>query len=418
MTMTIEELYRTVVLECAELPVDKIASGLRQFSAVRKTELATTARLLAAGRKLMPREQWKEWAVANSGLTRSECYHRAKAGDLLIAFQDRKVLYKKLLRLSGDKLLALSQLPPDAVEGFLAVTDVGNMRIAEVRLAVKCELCRMEHRAGGTEPDCGHCPFQQLKEDREGSFDEALDLIWNMDEEAFLSGVKSDDAAAKCAGNGVNLLAAALEYEKDKIRGRGESTFSTANLLQIKAALLDGIRDIEMLIAGSLDKEEKEDDEISEDDPRALCGDHTETGCGGGPARAGKQCGDHTVPDRPGGSGLPGKQCGDHTPGTPGFDRNGEQTVCHSEPAPDHRIRRTSGSGQGGSPGAAEVPAVCSGTQAPHPADARSAGGDAGRPRPGGGVSDPPRQRSEGKVPADLSELPELDPEAPGVPEG
>lgn len=414
--MTFEELYKTVVLECAELPVEEIADGLRQFSAVRKSEMATTARLLAAGRKLMPKEQWKEWAMTNSGLTRSECYHRAKAGDLLIAFQDKKVLYRKLLQLSGDKLLALAQLPLDAVEGFLTVTDVWSMKIADVRIEVKCELCRMEKRTLGQEPDCEHCPFHLIREGANvsGGFDDALEIIWNMDPEAFLSGVKDDTSATKCANNGVNLLAAALEYEKGKLRGNTGSV-STANLLQIKAALLDGIRDIEMLIAGELDKEEN-NDEISQDRTAALCGTNTENGsecrCGTRTENNTRcQCGNHTE------DGPPCK-CGHHTASEYGsHTRNSEQTCCHSEPKQDHRLCVSAGDSQSRNEGTAEVHSICPGTQENGTADSGSASRDESGAGPCGGVSDSSQLRSARQEPADLSELSELDPPDPRIPE-
>ncbi len=415
--MTIGELYKAVVLDCEDLPIAEIESGLRQFGAIRKTEMATTARLLAAGRKLMGKEQWKEWAMANSGLTRSECYHRAKAGDLLIAFQDKKVLYRKLLELSGDKLLALAQLPLDVVEGFLAVTDVWKMKLAEVRIEVKCERCRIDKRALNQTPDCEHCPFRQMKEGKAaGGFTDALEIIWNMDPESFLTGVTDDASATKCAGNGVNLLAAALEYEKGRMRENPKAGVNTAHLLQIKAALLDGLRDIEMLIAGELDKEEH--DEISQiGNSGAECGDHTETRRGGhggqggpggqdagtdGAVREDRECGNHT-----------GAECGNHTK----CARNGEQTVCHSEPKPDHGICVAAGSGPCGSEGTAEVPAVCAGAENAGTEDAGSAGGAESGAGPGGGVSDPAGERPAREVAADVSELPELDAPDPGIPE-
>ena len=423
--MTIGELYKAVVLDCEDLPIAEIESGLRQFGAIRKTEMATTARLLAAGRKLMGKEQWKEWAMANSGLTRSECYHRAKAGDLLIAFQDKKVLYRKLLELSGDKLLALAQLPLDVVEGFLAVTDVWKMKLAEVRIEVKCERCRIDKRALNQTPDCEHCPFRQMKEGKAaGGFTDALEIIWNMDPESFLTGVTDDASATKCAGNGVNLLAAALEYEKGRMRENPKAGVNTAHLLQIKAALLDGLRDIEMLIAGELDKEEH--DEISQiGNSGAECGDHTETRRGGhggqggpggqdagtdGAVREDRECGDHT-----------GAECGDHTGAECGNHtkcaRNSEQTVCHSEPKPDHGICVAAGSGPCGGEGAAEVPPVCAGAENAGTEDAGSAGGAESGAGPGGGVSDPAGERPAREVAADVSELPELDAPDPGIPE-
>ena len=425
--MTFEELYKTVVLECSALPIEEIESGLRQFSTIRKSEMATTARLLAAGRKLMPKEQWKEWAMANSGLTRSECYHRAKAGDLLIAFQDKKVLYRKLLQLSGDKLLALAQLPQDVVEGFLTVTDVWNMKIAEVRIEVKCERCRIDKRALGQEPDCEHCPFHQMKEGKAAAgFSDALEIIWNMDPEAFMTGVTDDVSATKCAGNGVNLLAAALEYEKGKMRGKPDSTVNTANLLQIKAALLDGIRDIEMLIAGKIDKESN--DEISqshterkcileeyESSTENQCGNHTISGESNSAARSGaesdteNQCGNHT-------SEHCGSQCGNHTANECGnHTRNDEQTVCHSEPKEDYRICGFTGARQSGSQGTNEVSAIYQGTQKTRTVNSGSASGHEGRVGSSDGIPDSPVQRTTWEEPIDLSELSELDAPDPGV---
>ena len=435
--MTFGELYKTVVLECADLPIGEIETGLRQFGSIRKTEMATTARLLAAGRKLLPKDQWKDWAMSHSGLTRSECYHRAKAGDLLIAFQEKKVLYRKLIQLSGDKLLALAQLPLDVVEGFLAVTDIWKMKLAEVRIEVKCGLCRIGKRALGQTPDCEHCPFRLMREGKAATgFSDALEIIWNMDPESFLSGVKDDASATKCAGNGVNLLAAALEYEKGRMRENPEAGVNTAKLLQIKAALLDGIRDIEMLIAGELEKEDH--DEISQSCTGIIPETTNPPECGTDtnpkqPDRSGELCCHHTDSDPLRGSDGSGDQCCSHTDkeccrhtdseccSHTGSEceraGNGEQTVCHSGQKPDHGIRGSAGGGQSGGEGANEIHPVYPGKEDAGAEDSGSSGCHEGCAGPGGRVSDPSGKRTARKIPVDISELPKLDETDPGIPE-
>ena len=189
--MTFEEIHQKAVIEGEALPIGEIEGCLRAFASIRKLEFSTIAILLADSQKRIPGAEWRDWSMETTGLTRSECYHRAKVGKLLIACREKKVLYRKLLQLSGDKLLALSRLPLNVLESFLSVTDVWNLKIDEVRRLVACELCRIDSSARGVSPDCEHCPLRAARDRRDmenlqmllPGFDQALDAIWQLDEE-------------------------------------------------------------------------------------------------------------------------------------------------------------------------------------------------------------------------------------------
>ncbi len=276
--LNFNDIHQRAVINCELLPLDDITSALQSFAAVRKVDLIATAILLAQSQKTLGKKDWLAWAEEVSGLTRSECYHRAKVGHFMIACCDKKVLYKSLLKLSGDKLLAISRLPLEALEGFLSVTSVADMPIDQVRNAVNCQLCYLNCQRKGTSPDCEHCiskPKVAVQGELPG-FSAALDTIWEMDAEGFISGVTDDTQAVKCASGGCNLLSAYLHHEKSMLRSNPNRRADTVSLLQIKAALLDSIKDIENILAGVIDEENNEDSETELAAESESCGCHTE----------------------------------------------------------------------------------------------------------------------------------------------
>ena len=161
--LNFNDIHQKTVINCELLTAAEIEGALQSFAAVRKVDLITTAILLARSQNTLGKKDWLAWAENVSGLTRSECYHRAKVGHLMIACFDKKVLYRNLLKLSGDKLLALSRLPLEILEGFLSVTPVADMPIDQVRNAVTCQLCHLNHQGRGSLPDCEHCLLNSAK---------------------------------------------------------------------------------------------------------------------------------------------------------------------------------------------------------------------------------------------------------------
>lgn len=263
--LNFNEIHQKTVINCETLPMADITSALQSFAAVRKVDTLATAILLAQSQSMHSGKGWGKWAQETSGLTYSECYHRAKVGKLLIACYAKKVLYRKLITLSVDKLLSLASLldySTDTVEAFMAIQPVQDMPIEQLRKEVNCQHCRLECQEEGKLPDCEHCntkPQTPIQAELPG-FSAALDAIWSMDADNFAASVTDDDQAVKCASSGFNLLSAYLEHEKAKLNTTAET--DTIRLLQVKAALLDGIKDIENILAGVIEKENDETFEV------------------------------------------------------------------------------------------------------------------------------------------------------------
>ena len=392
--LNFNEIHQKTVINCETLPACEIEAALQSFAAVRKVDLITTAILLARSQNTLGKKDWVAWAEKTSGLTRSECYHRAKVGHLMIACFDKKVLYRNLLKLSGDKLLALSRLPLEILEGFLSVTPVADMPIDQVRNAVNCQLCQLACQAKGTLPDCEHCLLNSAKRQHQAElpgFSAALDTIWEMDAAGFISGVTDDTQAVKCASGGCNLLSAYLHHEKSKLRSNPNCQADTISLLQIKAVLLDSIKDIENILAGVIEEENNEDLEtesaVTAQANSELCSDHTENGC----ANQQQSCSDHTKNSCANQQEL----CGNHTPNSTNSPDNHGSCGCRN-------TANAAGECSCRSTGTAEVSAI-------HPAAENAGTPDAGSDDrcqscrcQSGGVSDSPAIGSEGRQPTDL----------------
>lgn len=265
--LNFNEIHQKTVINCETLPACEIEAALQSFAAVRKVDTLATAILLAQSQSIHSGKGWGKWAQETSGLTYSECYHRAKVGKLLIACCAKKVLYRKLITLSVDKLLSLASLlvdnNTDTVEAFASIHSLQNMSIEEIRREVNCQHCRLKYQKEGKLPDCEHCidnPQAAVQAELPG-FSAALDTIWSMDADNFAASVTNDDQAVKCASSGFNLLSAYLEHEKAKLHTANAET-DTIRLLQVKAALLDGIKDIENILAGVIEKENDETFEV------------------------------------------------------------------------------------------------------------------------------------------------------------
>ncbi|MBO7329286.1 MAG: hypothetical protein J6W00_11010 [Lentisphaeria bacterium] len=355
--LNFNDIHQRAVINCELLPLDDITSALQSFAAVRKVDLIATAILLAQSQKTLGKKDWLAWAEEVSGLTRSECYHRAKVGHFMIACYDKKVLYKNLLKLSGDKLLALSRLPLETIEGFLSVTPVASMPIDQVRNAVSCQLCHLDPERAS---DCEHCLLNSGKQRQQAElpgFSAALDAIWEMDADGFIAGVTDDTQAVKCASGGCNLLSAYLEHEKSKLRKNPDSAADTVSLLQVKAALLDSIKDIENILAGVIDEENNEDLETELAASEQECSCHTEK-CANLPAISGQ-------PDLQSFSNGGSDHCCSHAEDC--ANRH-ELCSCHTEctnfagecSADQQQITDPAGECSCRSTGAAEVPAIYS----------------------------------------------------------
>ena len=391
--LNFNEIHQKTVINCETLPMADITSALQSFAAVRKVDLITTAILLAQSQNTLGKKDWLAWAEKTSGLTRSECYHRVKVGHFMIACCDKKVLYRNLLKLSGDKLLALSRLPLEILEGFLSVTPVADMPIDQVRDAVNCQLCYLECQKKGTSPDCEHCiakPKAAVQAELPG-FSAALDAIWEMDAEGFISGVTDDTQAVKCASGGCNLLSAYLHHEKSKLRSNPNSQADTISLLQVKAALLDSIKDIENILAGVIEEENNEDLEtesaVIAQVNSELCSDHTENGC----ANQQQSCSDHTKNS----CANQHKLCGNHTPNSTNSPDNHGSCGCRN-------AANAAGECSCRSTGTAEISAIHPAAENAGTPDAGSDDRCQGRCCQSGGVSDSPAVRSEGCQSADL----------------
>ena len=398
--LTFHEIHQRTVINCETLPACEIEAVLQSFAAVRKVDLITTAILLARSQNTLGKKDWVAWAEKTSGLTRSECYHRAKVGHLMIACSDKKVLYRNLLKLSGDKLLALSRLPLEILEGFLSVTPVADMPIDQVRDAVNCQLCYLECQKKGTLPDCEHCiakPKAAVQAELPG-FSAALDAIWEMDAAGFISGVTNDTQAVKCASGGCNLLSAYLHHEKSKLRSNPNCQADTISLLQIKAALLDSIKDIENILAGVIEEENNEDLEtesaVTAQANSELCSDHTENACANqhtipdqtDPHTCSTQCGDHTENS----CANQQQSCGDHTANGTNCPDNHGSCGCRN-------TANTAGECSCRSTGTAEIPAIHSAAENAGTPDAGSDDRCQSRCCQSGGVSDSPAIRSAGR---------------------
>ena len=391
--LNFNDIHQRAVINCELLPLDDITSALQSFAAVRKVDLIATAILLAQSQKTLGKKDWLAWAEEVSGLTRSECYHRAKVGHFMIACYDKKVLYKNLLKLSGDKLLALSRLPLETIEGFLSVTPVADMPIDQVRDAVNCQLCYLECQKKGTLPDCEHCiakPKAAVQAELPG-FSAALDAIWEMDAAGFISGVTDDTQAVKCASGGCNLLSAYLHHEKSKLRSNPNCQADTISLLQIKAALLDSIKDIENILAGVIEEENNEDLEtesaVTAQANSELCSDHTENGC----ANQQQSCSDHTKNSCANQHEL----CGNHTPNSTNSPDNHGSCGCRN-------TANAAGECSCRSTGTAEIPAIHSAAENAGTPDAGSDDRCQSCCCQSGGVSDSSAIGSAGRQPTHL----------------
>lgn len=387
--MNLTDIHERAVLKGEKFSIDEISNALRGFAVIRKIDLLTISKLLFEARKVMPKKEWKRWADEVTGLSRCEIYHRAQVGQLLdLAFED-KVLYKKLLNFSGDKLLALHRLAVAGglplVESFLAVNRIDNIAIDQVRMLVECELCCLKH---GSKPDCEHCncisrsghPMNTNQLALPG-FEETLDAVWQMSDGDICANVQNDTQAVKCVSGGVKMVAAYIEHQKNKFRSNPTGGTDMVNLLQLKAALLDGIKDIEALIAGTIDNQEEEDYENPQIYAAGIAGDTAIEQCGTtaqtdeqstgsvDTASGEKLCGitqNHTGDTTVDGPvDYSGKMCGRHT--NDGNDHHGCncQSGTHQCHCGDECLCGSSGGCSCGSKRTAEVPPVLPGAQAP-----------------------------------------------------
>ncbi len=397
--MNLTDIHERAVIRGEAFSLDEISDALRGFSTIRRIDLLTTAKLLYDARKVMPKKEWKLWADEVTGLSRCEIYHRAQVGQLLDLAFENKVLYRRLITLSGDKLLALHRLAVAGgmalVESFIAVNKIDSMPLDQLRMAVECDLCRLRH---GSNPDCERCTafarpahgFDVNQPSLPG-FDETLDAVWHMEDDELAAKVTTDTQAVKCVSGGVKMVAAYLEHQKNKFRQNPSGGTDMVNLLQLKAALLDGIKEIEELIAGTIDNQE-EDHEDTQVYSTGIAGDSTQKQCGttvqtddesgdgfdsSSENTTPKQCGTTVQTDDESAGNQDGKscgtiqnECGGDSAGTDSGDccSSGNHTCQYGSEC----LCGSAGECPGGSSRTAEVPPILHGTQTPEAPDSGS----------------------------------------------
>ena len=316
---------------------------------------------------------WMRWAQEVTGLEKCEIYHRAQIGTLLRALRGQAVVFRRLVKLSGDKLLAICRIKPERVPAFLSTCRPEELDRGQVRREVRRFL--------GLSVDDDRTP------DLPG-FEKALSFLNDMESEKLVDEIDSPARGFQYLNAGANLLGAYVEYQKK------QEVMDIATLMKLKNGMLDQIAEIEEMIAGRIDDG---DERLIQDGScgRAdAAGEETiTTGLHTGP-----ECGNHTDSELAGA----GPECGNHT------DDEAAGTASGAENGlPD------------GSAGTAAVPGSGGEHETPAAGSARSGSG-AGRRRPiRGPVPDPADQRPRRQRAADLSELPELEKAAaPGVASG
>ena len=405
MTPIFDDLYQTVIVRGETLDPARREEVFHAYRAASRTGLTTIAVLLAQSQlEMASRKAWLAYAEEATGLTRSECYHRAKVGKLLLDLRDNRVLYRKLITLTGAKLLAISRIPVEHIPGFLAVTDVATMEIKEVRFEVEKELYRLDGKPLPVRDETPELP----------GFADLMDGITALGDK-LSAGVCDDDAAEKTMQNGLNLCTCAISYEWAQSRKHGYAAVNRTRLLEAKATLLDQLNSINALLEGGAEEKEGEDDETLESG-RQTCrlglSRHSDVvPCSGERAACDTEpaglCDGHTTADSgpvgPVGQSVTGQSRSSRDIGAARhFDaaRLPPDSLCDEHTTADGSaddsggaVRPTAARRARGGDGAGEVPRVLPRGEAAEPDDAGHDDRGAGGGRSGGGVSDPAFQR-------------------------
>ena len=415
MTLTFENIL------AGQLPdgVSEKGSALSGILRLEKISTPVSALLIAGAQKDdFPNDPagWMRWAVETTGFDKCEIYHRAQMGKLLLAMRDQVRIYKTLVSLSGDKLLAISRLRPDQIPAFLSQYDVAGMDRSGVRRAVArflgLDMSDIPDNTSAPELPC---------------FDSALDRLDLATEKELLDDQVAPERVRKFLNAGANLLGAyVMQQSRQPVK-------DIPTLLKLKQALLDQVTEIESMIAEDIDN-----GTVQSLSSACTCGDHTAGAADNRFAQPGIPCGAHTGNDNR--FAQPGIPCGDHTGNDNGFahdvpcgnhtdDDNGfahnvpcgnhtddDSGFAHDVPCGNHTDDAESETvgdagavviGQSGSTGTSAVfesgaGAADAGTQ--HPS-----GGIAGRGTMQGSVPDPFEFRSARQGSADVQQLPQLE---------
>ena len=396
MTLTFENIL------AGQIPdgVSEKGSALSGILRLEKISTPVSALLIAGAQKDdFPNDPagWMRWAVETTGFDKCEIYHRAQMGKLLLAMRDQVRIYKTLVSLSGDKLLAISRLRPDQIPAFLSQYDVAGMDRSGVRRAVArflgLDMSDIPDNTSAPELPC---------------FDSALDRLDLATEKELLDDQVAPERVRKFLNAGANLLGAyVMQQSRQPVK-------DIPTLLKLKQALLDQVTEIESMIAEDIDN-----GTVQSLSSACTCGDHTAGAADNRFAQTGILCGDHTDCPRT-------ESCGDHTTGNDnGFAHDipcGDHTAgsdnefAHDAHCGDHTDDaefETGGSacaaviGQSGSTGASAV--FESGAGAADAGTQRPSGGIAGRGTMQGSVPGPFEFRSARQGSADVQQLPQLE---------
>ena len=143
---------------------------------------------------------WMRWAQEVTGLDRCEIYHRNQIGMMLRALRDQAVVYRRLVRLSGDKLLAICRIKPEDVPAFLSTCEPDRLDRNQVRREVRRFLGLAMEEDDGTPLLPG--------------FESALKCLNEMESETLIAEIKSPDRGLKYLNADSNLLGAYVEYQR------------------------------------------------------------------------------------------------------------------------------------------------------------------------------------------------------------
>ena len=366
MTLTFENIL------AGQIPdgVSEKGSALSGILRLEKISTPVSALLIAGAQKDdFPNDPagWMRWAVETTGFDKCEIYHRAQMGKLLLAMRDQVRIYKTLVSLSGDKLLAISRLRPDQIPAFLSQYDVAGMDRSGVRRAVArflgLDMSDIPDNTSAPELPC---------------FDSALDRLDLATEKELLDDQVAPDRVRKFLNAGANLLGAyVMQQSRQPVK-------DIPTLLKLKQALLDQVTEIESMIAEDIDN-----GTVQSLSSACACGDHTAGAADNRFAQTGIPCGAHTGNDNGFAHDVP---CGNHT------DDAESETVGDADAVVI---------GQSGSTGTSAV--FESGAGAADAGIQRPGGGIAGRGTVSRSVPGPFEFRSARQGSADVQQLPQLE---------
>ena len=295
---------------------------------------------------------WMRWALDLTGLDKCEIYHRTQIGTMLRALRSEAVVYRRLVKLSGDKLLAICRIKPEDVPAFLSTCRPELLDRSQLRKEVRKFL-------GLAMDDDDQTPTLP-------GFEAALDCLDQIESDDLIAEIRTPDRGRKYLNAGSNLLGAYVEYQ------RKQEVMDIPTLLTLKQGLLDQVAEIEALIAGNFD--DGIDESISDGRGIDAAGEGEKAIATG--LHSGAECGNHTDAER----------AGEPAGAADGVPDGGDGTAAVS-----------------GSGGADEA-----GTRRPVRSGRGPGGGDpASGAIPPAAVKRPPRKRS-----AHLQQLPELEPSA------